>query len=267
MRTPPPTPLCYPRSVLPAPAPRNVNYATLLRSWAARGSRPIPVFIAVVVMLLIPIGALPATPGLRPPASRPPSQLWRRAALPPGLAALPRPQRWPAGEQVLPLPPCRSPHRLPPACRPVCGHLLDDCVVRLRQRHALCPRHLVLLKCGGWSVWRGRAGAGHTLALLPPLAARLTPRPSLQAGQLTSPPACSAPAPSLAAGAWFATFLRNVISSTLPAILLSVWQAVVLPIWFYTCAQARGLSSEALGGTLSAEPRMRWQAALSRRER
>lgn len=36
----------------------------------------------------------------------------------------------------------------------------------------------------------------------------------------------------------FAQFLRNIISSTLPAILLSVWQAIVLPLWFYNCAQA-----------------------------
>lgn len=55
---------------------------------------------------------------------------------------------------------------------------------------------------------------------------------------------------SLPADARFATFLRNFISSTLPAILLSVWQAVVLPIYFYNCAQVRwtGLVKEAHGG-------------------
>ncbi|KAL4420888.1 hypothetical protein ABPG77_001229 [Micractinium sp. CCAP 211/92] len=47
-------------------------------------------------------------------------------------------------------------------------------------------------------------------------------------------------------GSWFcsddkfAAFLRTIISSVLPSILLSVWQAVVLPLWFYTCAQAEG---------------------------
>jgi DNA-binding transcriptional MerR regulator len=42
--------------VMPAPAPRNVNWAALFRSWVGRGVRPMPVFVAVVVMLLIPIG-------------------------------------------------------------------------------------------------------------------------------------------------------------------------------------------------------------------
>ena len=40
--------------------------------------------------------------------------------------------------------------------------------------------------------------------------------------------------------AWFAGILRNLVSSLLPSVLLSVWQAVVLPIWFYTCAQVLG---------------------------
>ena len=52
-------------------------------------------------------------------------------------------------------------------------------------------------------------------------------------------PAPSAPAYTTPADNRIATFLRNLISSTLPAILLSVWQAVVLPIYFYNCAQVR----------------------------
>lgn len=44
------------RSVMPAPAPRNVNWSALFRSWVGRGVRPMPVFVAVLVMLLIPIG-------------------------------------------------------------------------------------------------------------------------------------------------------------------------------------------------------------------
>lgn len=61
----------------------------------------------------------------------------------------------------------------------------------------------------------------------------------------------SAPRPCVCVPAWqqhpsplwptaddkFAAFLRTIISSVLPSILLSVWQAVVLPLWFYTCAQ------------------------------
>lgn len=38
---------------MPAPAPRNVNYTTMFRSWKGRGFRPIPVFLAVIVMLLM----------------------------------------------------------------------------------------------------------------------------------------------------------------------------------------------------------------------
>jgi hypothetical protein len=41
----------------------------------------------------------------------------------------------------------------------------------------------------------------------------------------------------------FASFLRNIISSTLPSILLSVWQAIVMPIWFYNCAQVGACAS------------------------
>ena len=44
------------RSVMPAPAPRNVNWSALFRSWVGRGVRPMPVFVMVIVMLLIPIG-------------------------------------------------------------------------------------------------------------------------------------------------------------------------------------------------------------------
>ena len=43
----------------------------------------------------------------------------------------------------------------------------------------------------------------------------------------------------LPADARVATFLRSLISSTVPAILLSVWQAVVLPNYFYNCAQVQ----------------------------
>lgn len=41
---------------MPAPAPTNVNYTTMTRGWAARGFRPIPVFVAVIFMLILPIG-------------------------------------------------------------------------------------------------------------------------------------------------------------------------------------------------------------------
>lgn len=49
-------------SVMPAPAPRNVNWAALFRSWVGRGVRPMPVFVAVLVMLLIPIGLFAGEP-------------------------------------------------------------------------------------------------------------------------------------------------------------------------------------------------------------
>lgn len=47
-----------------------------------------------------------------------------------------------------------------------------------------------------------------------------------------------------ASGTWFcsddpwATFFRNIITGWLPSILMSVYQAVVLPVAFYSCAQA-----------------------------
>ena len=47
---------------MPAPAPRNVNWAALFRSWVGRGVRPMPVFVAVLVMLLIPIGLFAGEP-------------------------------------------------------------------------------------------------------------------------------------------------------------------------------------------------------------
>ena len=47
---------CHACRALPAPAPNNVNYPTLLRTWAERGSRPVFVFFFVRLMLLFPIG-------------------------------------------------------------------------------------------------------------------------------------------------------------------------------------------------------------------
>ncbi|KAL4451743.1 hypothetical protein ABPG75_007405 [Micractinium tetrahymenae] len=113
---------------LPAPAPSNVNYTALLRGWMARGTRPMVVFLFVLVMLLFPIGTF-------------------------------------AG---------------------ICGTIVKGI-------------------CNG--------NSSDTLS---------------------------------ANGSWFcsedkfAALLRTIISSVLPSILLTVWQAVVLPLWFYTCAQAEG---------------------------
>lgn len=63
-------------------------------------------------------------------------------------------------------------------------------------------------------------------------------------------PHAGPPSP-LPADARFATFLRSLISSTVPAILLSVWQAVVLPNYFYNCAQVRPREGAGRAGRLA----------------
>ena len=49
-------------SALPAPAPNNVNYTALRRSWMSRGTRPVVVFFFVVLMILFPIGMFAGEP-------------------------------------------------------------------------------------------------------------------------------------------------------------------------------------------------------------
>lgn len=51
----------YSRS-LPAPAPNNVNYTTLLHSWSERGTRPTVVAFFVGLMILFPIGVFAGEP-------------------------------------------------------------------------------------------------------------------------------------------------------------------------------------------------------------
>ncbi len=240
---------------LPAPAPSNVNYTALLRGWLARGTRPMVVFIFVLAMLLFPIGTFAGVKGrwcegfasgrlkgrgfasgLGPPGCQPAgmSKLSMMVA-----SSVPADTIIPPGTPfilILRRHPRHHRHR----------HLRRR---RHQQRHPVSKWQLVLLRCAG------QPGCEVSQAILFQGASFPDHGPvGVPAWQQHPSPLC----PS--ADDKFAAFLRTIISSVLPSILLSVWQAVVLPLWFYTCAQVRERAITRGGATLPL--RGMWQGWL-----